>query len=97
MLSELLPQRPAGTEAGGGDDRPSKVPRVMRVADEEVMVNDEELCEPAEWQDPAVYAQWIEPVSKQAHSAETSNDLKEESEVAHSQGTLSKHLIERRF
>ena len=97
MLSELLPQRPAGTEVGGDEDRPSKVPRVMRVADEELMVNDEELCEPPEWQDPAVYAQWIEPVSEQAHSADTGVDSKDESKVAnegaHPQGALSKQQL----
>ena len=96
MLSELVPRAPrheVGGDAGDADARPSKIPRVRRIAEEEMFVNDEELCEPPEWRDSAVYAQWIEPVSEQAQSVDASRDFKEESEVAHSQGVLSKQQL----
>ena len=40
-----------------------------------------------------MYAQWIEPVSEQAQSGDVSHDFKEESDVAHSQGVLSKQQL----
>ena len=96
MLSELVPgasRHEVGGDAGDAEARPSKIPRIRRIAEEEMFVNDEELCEPPEWQDPAVYAQWIEPVSEQAQSVDASHDFKEESDVAHSQGFLSKQQL----
>ena len=63
--------RVIASEAGGdrSDDRPNRVPRVRRVADEEFMVHDEELFQPDEWFDPAVYVQWIERVNVAAQDA----------------------------